>query len=81
MKLKLMLMSSFCFFLVSCGGGGDDVYDEYHSLVCKAANIDASTSMNEAMNLVQEPIEFAQKNASKMTDPSKVAKAMDVSRC
>ena len=85
MKLKLMLMSSFCFLLVSCGGGGGggggDVYDEYHSLMCKAANIDASTSMTEAMNLAQEASEFAQKNASKMTDPSKVAKAMDVSRC
>ena len=87
MKLKLTLMSTFCFFLVSCGGGsggsggGDDVYDEYHSLMCKAANIDASTSMTEAMNLAQEASEFAQKNANKMTDPSKVAKAMDVSRC
>ena len=49
--------------------------------MCKAANIDASTSMTEAMNLAQEASEFAQKNASKMTDPSKVAKAMDVSRC
>jgi hypothetical protein len=37
--------------------------------------------MTEAMNLAQEASEFAQKNASKMTDPSKVAKAMDVSRC
>ena len=96
MKLKLMLMSSFCFLIVSCGGGGEgdigtaetspaspgpDVYDEYHDLVCKAANIDTSTSMTEAMNLAQEATEFAQKNASKMTDPSKVAKAMDITRC
>ena len=82
MKLKLMLMSSFCFLIVSCGGGGGgDVYDEYHDLVCKAANIDTSTSMTEAMNLAQEATEFAQKNASKMTDPSKVAKAMDITRC
>ncbi len=95
MKLKLMLMSSFCFFLVSCGGGGEgaigtaetapaspapDVYDEYHSLMCKAANIDGA-SMTEAMNIAQEAQEFAQKNASKMTDLNKVAKAMDVSRC
>ena len=98
MKLKLMLMSSFCFFLVSCGGGGEgaigtaekapaspapDVYDEYHSLICKAANIDGTsmTEATEAMKLALEAQEFAEKNASKMTDLNKVAKAMDVSRC
>ena len=87
MKLKLMLMSTFCFFLVSCGGGsggsgsGDDVYDEYHSLLCKAAKMDESTSYTEAMKFSQEAIDFAQKNQGKMTDLSKMAKAMDTDRC
>ena len=77
-------MSTFCFFLVSCGGGsggGDDVYDEYHSLLCKAANMDDSTSYTEAMKFSQEAIDFAQKNQGKMTDLSKMAKAMDTTRC
>ena len=82
MKLKFILMSSFCFLLVSCGGnGGDDVYDEYHDLVCKAANVDGSMSLSEAMKLNQEVAEFSQNKASQMTDPNKVAKALDISRC
>ena len=66
MKLKLIIMSSFCFFVVSCGGGGGggDVYDEYHSLMCKAANVDASMSMSEVMKFNQEVAEFSEKKAS-----------------
>jgi|TARA_B100001093_G_scaffold207390_1_gene199343 hypothetical protein len=83
MKLKLMLMSSFCFFLVSCGGGGgDDVYDEYHDLMCKAASgLDGSMSMAEAMDLNKKVAEFAENNADKMTDLKKTAEAMDITRC
>tara|TARA_B100001094_G_scaffold331200_1_gene398743 strand:- start:3118 stop:3378 length:261 start_codon:yes stop_codon:yes gene_type:complete len=86
MKLKLSLMSVFCLVLASCGGGGgggggDDVYGEYHDLVCKAANIDGSYTMTEALKLNQEVAEFAQKKASKMTDPAKIAKALDLSDC
>jgi len=83
MKLKLMLMSSFCFLIVSCGGGGGggDVYDEYHSLLCKAANMDASTSYDDLMKFTQEAVDFAEKNRAKMTDLSKMAKAMDTTRC
>lgn len=84
MKLKLMLMSSFCFLIVSCGGGsgggGGDVYDEYHSLLCKGVNIDA-TSYDDIMKFTQEAIDFAEKNRAKMTDLSKMAKAMDTTRC
>ena len=61
MKLKLMLMSSFCFLVVSCGGG-DAVYDEYHDLVCKAASgLDGSMSMSEAMDLNKQVAEFAER--------------------
>ena len=97
MKLKLMLMSSFCFLIVSCGGGGEgdigtaetspaspvpDVYDEYHDLVCKAASgLDGSMSMSEAMDLNKQVAEFAEKNAGKMTDLKKTAEAMDITRC
>ncbi len=82
MKLKFILMSSFCFLLVSCGGsGGDDVYDEYHDLVCKAAIMDASTSVDDMMKWTQDAVDFAEKNQGKMTDLSKMAKAMDTSRC
>ena len=81
MKLKLMLMSSFCFLIVSCGGG-DAVYDEYHDLVCKAASgLDGSMSMSEAMDLNKQVAEFAEKNAGKMTDLKKTAEAMDITRC
>ena len=82
MKLKFILMSSFCFLLVSCGGnGGDDVYDEYHDLVCKAANVDGSMSMSEVMKFNQEVAEFSEKKASQMTDPKKVIEALDISKC
>lgn len=83
MKLKLMLMSSFCFLIVSCGGGsgGGDVYDEYHDLVCKSANAVSNMSMDEAMDVAEEATEFAQKNAGKMTDATKLANALDVTRC
>ena len=84
MKLKLMLMSSFCFLIVSCGGGsggGGGVYDEYHSLLCKAANMDASTSYDDIVKWTQEAVDFAEKNRAKMTDLSKMAKAMDTTRC
>ena len=82
MKLKLMLMSSFCFFLVSCGGGGGgDVYDEYHDLVCKSANAVSNMSMDEAMDVAEEATAFAIKNAGKMTDETKLANALDVTRC
>jgi hypothetical protein len=84
MKLKLMLMSSFCFFLVSCGGGGGgggDVYDEYHDLVCKSANAVSNMSMDEAMDVAEEATDFAIKNAGKMTDATKLANALDVTRC
>ena len=82
MELKFILMSSFCFLLVSCGGsGGDAVYDEYHDLVCKAANVDGSMSPSEAKKLNQEVAEFSQNKASQMTDPKKVVKALDISRC
>tara|TARA_B100001059_G_scaffold162837_1_gene162339 strand:- start:1615 stop:1881 length:267 start_codon:yes stop_codon:yes gene_type:complete len=57
-----------------------DVYDEYHSLMCKAFNIDG-TSMTEAMNITVEAQEFAEKNAGKMTDLDKLTEAMDTSRC
>ena len=84
MKLKLMLMSSFCFLIASCGGGsggGGDVYDEYHDLVCKSANSVSSMDMVEAMDAAEEAAVFASKNASKMTDATKLANALDVSRC
>ena len=84
MKLKLVLMTSFCFLIASCGGGsggGGDVYDEYHDLVCKAANVDGSMSMSEVMKFNQEVAEFADKKASQMTDPKKVVDALDISRC
>lgn len=75
-------MSSFCFLLVSCGGnGGDDVYDEYHDLVCKAANVDGSMSMSEVMKFNQEVAEFSEKKESQMTDPKKVIEALDISKC
>lgn len=80
MKLKLMLMSSFCFLIVSCGGG-DAVYDEYHDLVCKAANSASSMDMDKAMDEAEEATDFALKNASKMTDQTKLANALDVTRC
>ena len=74
-------MSSFCFLIVSCGGG-DAVYDEYHDLVCKAASgLDGSMSMSEAMDLNKQVAEFAEKNAGKMTDLKKTAEAMDITRC
>ena len=60
---------------------GDDVYGEYHDLICKAANIDGSYTMTEALKLNEEVAEFAQKKASKMTDPAKIAKALDLSDC
>ena len=82
MKLKLMLMSSFCFLIVSCGGsGGGDVYDEYHDLVCKSANSASSMNMDEAVDAAEEATKFALKNASKMTDVTKLEKALDVTRC
>ena len=97
MKLKLMFMSSFCFFLVSCGGGGEgaigtaetspaspaaDVYDEYHDLVCQAVSgLDGDMSMSEAAELSKKVEEFAEKNADKMTDLTKTAEAMDITRC
>ena len=84
MKLKLMLMSSFCFLIVSCGGGGGgggDVYDEYHDLLCKAANFASSMDMDKAMDAAEEATDFALKNASKMTDQTKLANALDVTRC
>ena len=79
MKLKLMLMSSFCFLIVSCGGG--DVYDEYHDLLCKAANFASSMDMDKAMDATEEATDFAIKNAGKMTDQTKLANALDVTRC
>ena len=85
MKLKSLIMASFCFFVVSCGGsggsGGGDVYDEYHDLVCKAANVDGSMSMSEVMKFNQEVAEFSEKKASQMTDPKKVIEALDISKC
>jgi len=66
---------------VSCGGG-DDVYDEYHDLMCKAASgINGNLSMAEAMDLNKKAIEFAENNANKMTDLKKMAEAMDTTRC
>jgi len=81
MKLKLMFMSSFCFFLVSCGGG-DNVYDEYHDLVCQAASgTVGDMSISEVADLAKKVEEFAEKNADKMTDLTKTAEAMDITRC
>ena len=82
MKLKLTLALSCSFLLLSCGSDDEDnVYDEYHDLVCKAANVDGSMSMSEVMKFNQEVAEFSEKKASQMTDPKKVIEALDISKC
>jgi len=84
MNFKYLLIPAVCFALASCGGGDDAIYDEYHDLVCKAHKLSTKTDMssiNESMKLAQDVTKFAQKNAGKLTDASKVAKALNTSDC
>ena len=43
--------------------------------------MDASTSYDDIVKWTQEAVDFAEKNQAKMTDLSKMAKAMDTTRC
>ena len=82
MKLKLTLALSFSFLLLSCGSDDEDnVYDEYHDLVCKVASIDENMSPSEAMELNKEFADFYENKESQMTDDKKKAKDSDVRSC
>lgn len=79
-------MSTFCFFLVSCGGGGDDVYDEYNALLCKSTKMSYQSLMgdgdfDDATAAIEEAAEFLLKNADKMQDMDKLLKAQNVDGC
>jgi hypothetical protein len=84
MSFKYALLPTLCLFLVSCGGGDDAIYDEYHDLVCKAHKLSTKgdmSSINETMKLTQDISNFTQQNAGKLKDPKKVAKALNTSDC
>jgi hypothetical protein len=50
--------------------------------VCQAVSgLDGDMSMSEAAELSKKVEEFAEKNADKMTDLTKTAEAMDITRC
>lgn len=78
-KIKGFATIGSTFLLLACSGGADDsIYEEYHSLMCKALNLQATPS--DVARQIELNEELA-KRAGNADHLKKLVSAMDTSDC